>query len=111
MRSHITGSYSIWGLTSALYAMSFVSLDMVWTFLLTNPRVLFAFAEIPLMCWSQVNLELISTPRYIEESGVSNRVYWCFVGSFFLDSLMRWQVSGLYLIPLLPPSKVIETVL
>ena len=56
-----------------------------------------------MMCWSHVNSELISIPRYVEESGVSKtwllRVYWCFVSTFLLDSLRPWHFSWLYLIP------------
>ena len=105
MGSHITAPYYMWGLTHALYDSSCVALDAVWTFLLTNPRILFAFAEILLMFWSQVNLELLSIPRYIAESDVSKiwplRVYRCFVGSFFLDRLKTLHLSGLYPIPYL----------
>ena len=91
--------HSTCGRTKVLYGSSFTASILVFTFLLTKPRVLLALAVISLMWWFKLRSWDMLTPRYFALStDYKNwpwRVYWDWSG--FLDRAIwsTWHLLGL----------------
>ena len=92
-------AYSTCGRTKVLYASSFTASFLVFTFLLTKPRVLFALPVISLMWWFQLRSWDMLTPRYFALSTDSKnwpwRVYWDWSGCLDRVIWSTWHLLGL----------------